>query len=131
MNLQNQSCFEIFIFKSLCHLIHRNLDNIGGRTAFDAAEKGDETGKAIVEQYISYLADGISGIINMFRPEVIVVGGGTMKRMGFLDSAVAYLKEGGMEVALFEGVEPDPSVQTVMRGAVLVVAIWLDNRNAQ
>ena len=53
-----------------------NLDNIGGRTAFDAAEKGDETGKAIVEQYISYLADGISGIINMFRPEVIVVGGG-------------------------------------------------------
>ena len=53
-----------------------NLDNIGGRTAFDAAEKGDETGAAIVEQYISYLADGISGIINLFRPEVVVLGGG-------------------------------------------------------
>ena len=53
-----------------------NLDNIGGRTAFDAADRGDETGKAIVEQYINYLADGISGIVNMFRPEVIVLGGG-------------------------------------------------------
>ena len=51
------------------------------------------------------------------KKAIVVVGGGTMKRMGFLDRAVAYLKEGGMEVALFEGVEPDPSVETVMRGA--------------
>lgn len=48
---------------------------------------------------------------------IVVVGGGTMKRMGFLDRAVQYLKEGGMKVELFEGVEPDPSVETVMRGA--------------
>ena len=40
-----------------------------------------------------------------------------MKRFGFLDKAVDYLKEAGMEVELFEGVEPDPSVETVMRGA--------------
>nr|MBQ5811854.1 iron-containing alcohol dehydrogenase [Clostridia bacterium] len=51
------------------------------------------------------------------KKAIIVVGGGTMKKMGFLDRAVAYLKEGGMEVELFEGVEPDPSVETVMRGA--------------
>ena len=57
-------------------LCEGDLDNIGGRTAFDAADRGDETGKAIVEQYINYLADGISGIVNMFRPEVIVLGGG-------------------------------------------------------
>ena len=40
-----------------------------------------------------------------------------MKRQGFLDRAVNYLKEAGMEVQLFEGVEPDPSVETVMKGA--------------
>ena len=51
------------------------------------------------------------------KKAIIVVGGGTMKKMGFLDRAINYLKEGGMEVALFEGVEPDPSVETVMRGA--------------
>ena len=48
---------------------------------------------------------------------IVVVGGGSMKRNGFLDKAVDYLKEAGMEVQLFEYVEPDPSVDTVMRGA--------------
>lgn len=48
---------------------------------------------------------------------IVCVGGGSMKRFGFLDKAVGYLKEAGMEVELFEGIEPDPSVETVMRGA--------------
>ena len=48
---------------------------------------------------------------------MICVGGGSMKKFGFLDRAAAYLKEAGMEVELFEGIEPDPSVDTVMRGA--------------
>ena len=47
----------------------------------------------------------------------VVVGGGSMKRFCFLDKVEAYLKEAGMEVQLFEGVEPDPSVDTVMKGA--------------
>ena len=46
----------------------------------------------------------------------VCVGGGSMKRNGFLDKAVSYLEEAGMEVKLF-GIEPDPSVETVMRGA--------------
>ena len=48
---------------------------------------------------------------------MICMGGGSMKKFGFLDKAVAYLKEAGFEVELFEGIEPDPSVDTVMRGA--------------
>ena len=51
------------------------------------------------------------------KKAILVVGGGSMKRFGFLDQAVNYLKEAGMEVQLFENVEPDPSVDTVMRGA--------------
>lgn len=47
----------------------------------------------------------------------VVVGGGSLKRSGYLDKIIDYLKEAGMEVALFEGVEPDPSVETVMKGA--------------
>ena len=47
----------------------------------------------------------------------LVVGGGSMKKFGFLQKAEAYLKEAGMEVKIFEGVEPDPSVETVMKGA--------------
>ncbi len=54
------------------------------------------------------------------KKAVVVVGGGSMKRFGFLDKAVNYLKEAGMEVALFENVEPDPSVDTVMKGAKMM-----------
>ena len=54
------------------------------------------------------------------RKAIIVVGGGSMKRFGFLDKAVGYLEEAGMEVKLFENVEPDPSVETVMKGAEMM-----------
>ena len=48
---------------------------------------------------------------------MICVGGGAMKRFGFLDKAIGYLQEAGMKVEVFEGIEPDPSVETVMKGA--------------
>ncbi len=51
------------------------------------------------------------------KKAIVVVGGGSMKRFGFLGKAVNNLKEAGMEVRLFENVEPDPSVETVMKGA--------------
>ena len=51
------------------------------------------------------------------KKAMICVGGGSMKSFGFLDRAEAYLKEAGMEVEIFEGIEPDPSVETVLRGA--------------
>ncbi len=51
------------------------------------------------------------------KKAMIVVGGGSMKRNGFLQRAEDYLKEAGMEIAIYEGVEPDPSVTTVMKGA--------------
>lgn len=54
------------------------------------------------------------------KKAIIVVGGGSMKRGGFLGQAEEYLKEAGMEVKLFEGVEADPSVETVMRGAKMM-----------
>lgn len=51
------------------------------------------------------------------KKAIIVVGGGSMKRFGFLDKVENYLHEAGIETRLFENVEPDPSVETVMRGA--------------
>ena len=48
---------------------------------------------------------------------MICVGGGSMKKFGFLQRAEDYLKEAGFEVEIFEGIESDPSVETVMRGA--------------
>lgn len=54
------------------------------------------------------------------KKAIVCVGGGSMKRNGFLDRAVKYLEEAGMEVKLYEGIEPDPSVTTVMKGAAVM-----------
>lgn len=52
------------------------LDQVGGRTAFEAERAGDTAAKAVVEQYLDYLADGLANFINIFQPEVIALGGG-------------------------------------------------------
>ena len=54
------------------------------------------------------------------KKAIICVGGGSMKRGGFLQKAEDYLREAGMEVKLFEGIEADPSVETVMKGAAVM-----------
>lgn len=54
------------------------------------------------------------------KKAIVVVGGSSMKKTGVLDKVVNYLKEGKMEVELFEGVESDPSVETVKKGALVM-----------
>lgn len=54
------------------------------------------------------------------KKAVLVLGGSSMKKFGFLDKALDYLKEAGIETKLIENVEPDPSVETVMRGAAVM-----------
>src|SRR5574344_1034790 len=60
------------------------------------------------------------------KKAVICVGGGSMKRFGFLDKAESYLKEAGMEVMVIDGIEPDPSVDTVMAGAAKMLEFQPD-----
>ena len=48
---------------------------------------------------------------------IVVTGGHAMQKYGFLDKVVSNLKEAGLEVKTFEGVENDPTVGTVYRGA--------------
>jgi len=54
------------------------------------------------------------------KKAIVVCGGSSMKRFGFLDKVVNNLKAAKMEVKLFEGVEADPSVDTVMKGAAVM-----------
>lgn len=51
-----------------------------GRTAFDAAAAGDEAAKAVVDRYARYVAAGIGSLINVFRPELVLIGGGISAR---------------------------------------------------
>ena len=51
------------------------------------------------------------------RKAIIVSGGHSMRRGGFLQDVQKDLEDAGLEVSLFEGVESDPSIETVMKGA--------------
>lgn len=53
-----------------------DIEKVEGRTAFDAAMGGDAAAQAVVEQYITYLAEGLVNLINLLQPDVICIGGG-------------------------------------------------------
>ncbi len=61
---------------SILTRIIREEGRVSGRTAFQAMRQGDEVGKAVTEQYIKYLACGISNVINTFQPDILCIGGG-------------------------------------------------------
>ncbi len=53
-----------------------DLENINGKTAFDAKEQQDVAGTQGVDNYIEYLSEGIADIINVFRPDRVLLSGG-------------------------------------------------------
>lgn len=60
-------------------LVEGDLTKISAKTAFDAARLGDETAKRVVDRYIEMLAEGLGNMINIFQPNVVVIGGGVSK----------------------------------------------------
>lgn len=56
-----------------------SLEQVSGRTAFDAMHAGDAYGNEVVNEYVEYLAYGLVNYINIFAPELIVIGGGISK----------------------------------------------------
>ncbi len=65
---------------SIIHeMVEKNSNKISGKTAFIAAKQGDAAGKKIVEQFIEYLGIGVSNVINILQPEIVVIGGGISK----------------------------------------------------
>jgi predicted NBD/HSP70 family sugar kinase len=57
-------------------MLNGDLNQISGRSAFDAMRRGDASAKAVVDGYVHYLCVGITSIVNIFQPEVLCVGGG-------------------------------------------------------
>ena len=54
----------------------KRFDPADGSAPFVCAAEGDETAKAVVEQYITYVGAGLVNFINIFAPEVVLIGGG-------------------------------------------------------
>ncbi|MBE6793536.1 MAG: ROK family protein [Ruminococcaceae bacterium] len=63
-------------FSYMLKSVDGDINKVDGRTAFDAMRAGDASGKAVVDEYLSYLACGIINAINIFQPDVLCIGGG-------------------------------------------------------
>ena len=61
---------------ALWKVVCGDLKNVDGRTAFQAMREGDAVGKAVVNEYIEYLACGLANCINIFQPDILCIGGG-------------------------------------------------------
>ena len=61
--------------ESLLHEIAAE-NGVEGRTAFQAAEAGDEAALEVCRNYVNYLAGGLTSLINILRPEAVAIGGG-------------------------------------------------------
>lgn len=61
---------------SLMHKIAEDDGKVSGRTAFKAARAGDRAGIAVVNAYVKYVSEGLVSLVNIFRPEILLIGGG-------------------------------------------------------
>ncbi|MGN1340067.1 MAG: ROK family protein [Oscillospiraceae bacterium] len=67
-----------------------DLSAMNAKIPFDAAKQGDSTAKSLIKNYIDYLAAGLSSLVAVFRPQVIIIGGGMSAEK---DNLILPLKE--------------------------------------
>ncbi len=74
--LQTRHAMVEDLQSAMWEIAEGKIENVGGRTAFIAAKRGDKTAQRVVDEYVGYLSEGIADFVNIFRPEAIVLGGG-------------------------------------------------------
>ena len=67
---------------------------ISGRTACDAMRQGDAVAKEVYDKYVKYLACGLTNMVNIFRPEVISLGGGVSgEGQSLIDALLPHIRK--------------------------------------
>jgi len=89
-----------------------NIDNASGKTAFRASDKNDDAAKAVIENYVEFLAAGIVNLVNIFQPKMLCIGGGIGKEG---ENLLAPLRE----ILVRERYSREANVQTELVCAVL------------
>ncbi|MDE7158560.1 MAG: ROK family protein [Clostridiales bacterium] len=62
--------------KSAMWKFAETVDDVDGRTSFLAAKQGDESAKKVITEFIAALGEGIANVVNLLRPQAIIIGGG-------------------------------------------------------
>ena len=73
---QTKAAMEAHPESAMWQLAGGDLEKVDGRTAFDGIRQGDAVAQAVVDQYLDYLAEGITDLVNLLQPALICIGGG-------------------------------------------------------
>lgn len=65
-----------------------DIEKVDGKTAFETSKKGDATAIKVVDTYVSYLTDTIINMLNIFRPDAVIIGGGISAQGDYLTDKV-------------------------------------------
>ena len=65
-----------------------DIDKVDGKTSFECSKKGDASANAVVDKYVKYLSEGIMNFHNVFRPQIIILGGGVSAQGDYLTDKI-------------------------------------------
>lgn len=68
----------------LHHIVNGNLQNLTAKDVVDCARAGDETALSVFHAYVHELALGVIGLIHLYDPAVVCLGGGVAQAGEFL-----------------------------------------------
>jgi len=112
---------------SIAELVGGDLSRIDAKIVFQAAEGGDELAKKLISRLAYYFGIGLVNLVNIFNPELILIGGGVAK-MGdlLLQPAINLVKERAY-VTLAYDVEIKPALLGDDSGVLGAVAFVLEH----
>ncbi len=104
-------------------ILKKSGEEVNGRTAFDAAKQGDKAAQNVVDTYVKYVADGLTNVINIFQPEILVIGGGISREGEYL---VEPVRKHCKEFSYTTGSLPETKIQaaTLLNDAGIVGAAF-------
>lgn len=107
-----------------------SMNNVNGKTAFDAMRAGDKSGSEVVDLYISYLACGLINVINIFEPEKLCIGGGICKEKNYLLKPLGE-KIGDNSYSRFSSKQPEICVAKLGNDAGIIGSAMLGRLYAE
>ena len=76
-----------------------------GRAIFAAAEAGNETVLALLDAWTDEIAQGLAGMVHIFNPQLILIGGGVSAQQKLLIEPIAEKVKASVMPAFAEGLE--------------------------
>ena len=81
---QTKSAMSADSASKMWEYVDGNIEKVDGRTAFECAKKGDKTALKVVDTYVYYLSESILNMLNIFRPDAFILGGGISAQGDYL-----------------------------------------------